>query len=189
MNLIVRNQILSAVEQILHVPGNFAGGILEMTVVLDDTLDIEKQKNMISDTMKCLKGHSETFRNVRLNLVQWHNLTRPDELPTSIVIPMTMLIMGRLPEEGQNCAQNQTEGTPGRNGSKTDVLQLMEYLKKFHSRSKLILIFSGSDFEENIERDGVLQAMQPFLQKKVILITNGDKKEKGVIRHQIAVPD
>lgn len=189
MNIIVRNQILSAVEQVLHVPGNFTGGILEMTVVLDDTLDIEKQKNMISDTMKCLKGHSETFRNVRLNLVHWHNLTRPDELPSSIVIPMTMLIMGHIPKAEQNYAQNQTERTPGRAGSKTDVLQLMEYLKKFHSRSKLILLFSGPDFEENIKRDHVLQAMQPFLHKKVILITNGDKKEKGVIRHRIAIPD
>ena len=60
-----------SVERILHVPGNYKGGILEMALVVDCNMDKTTAKEGIAAIVKALKSHSETFRNVRLNVVWW----------------------------------------------------------------------------------------------------------------------
>ena len=59
------------VERILHVPGNYKGGILEMALVVDCNLEAQTAKENVQAMIKALKSHSETFRNVRLNVVWW----------------------------------------------------------------------------------------------------------------------
>ena len=37
-SIVERRQFINHIEQILHVPGNYSGGILEMTLVVDCSL-------------------------------------------------------------------------------------------------------------------------------------------------------
>ena len=76
----------NTVERVLHVPGNYNGGILEMAVVLDYNVEKETIKNLVPQLFRCLKMHSEVFRNVRLNMVQWES----DEVIKNQVTPMSM---------------------------------------------------------------------------------------------------
>ena len=78
------------VERILHVPGNYKGGILEMALVVDCNMDKTAAQEGIAAIVKALKSHSETFRNVRLNVVWWKS---DDEIVTE-VIPLPMMQMG-----------------------------------------------------------------------------------------------
>ena len=75
------------VERILHVPGNYKGGILEMALVVDCNLETQTAKENVQAMIKALKSHSETFRNVRLNVVWW----KSDEEIVTEVTPMTVL--------------------------------------------------------------------------------------------------
>ena len=77
------------VERILHVPGNYRGGILEMALVVDCTMDKDSAKENIQVLIKALKTHSEVFRNVRLNVVWW----KSDAEIVTEVIPMTVMQM------------------------------------------------------------------------------------------------
>ena len=84
-----------SVERILHVPGNYKGGILEMAIIVDCAMDKVSAKENIQAIIKALKSHSETFRNVRLNVIWW----KSDTQIVTEVLPMTVLQMG-TPFEG-----------------------------------------------------------------------------------------
>lgn len=75
----------NGVERVLHVPGNYTGGILEMTLVVDCNLPEKYVKEFVSDIAATLRMHSEVFRNVRLNLLMW----KSDEEMTNRVIPIS----------------------------------------------------------------------------------------------------
>ncbi|MBP3470141.1 MAG: hypothetical protein J6K26_11570 [Lachnospiraceae bacterium] len=158
MNIIQRNQFIHAIEHILHVPGNYRGGILEMTVVLDTGYPMEEAKAIIKDHLSVLKQHSDLFSNVRLNLVLWD----ADETITNTVTSMSMLMLGRgLP------SQEESQSTSGKSPE-----LLCDYLKKFHARSKILLLFTKENYV--IQEKEVLQnCLQPFLGRK-LLILNGD---------------
>lgn len=64
-------QIAKRVDAILHVPGNYRGGNLEMTIVIDTSLSREEFQDAVAAVVKALKRSNEIFRNVRLNLVFW----------------------------------------------------------------------------------------------------------------------
>ena len=51
----------NTVERILHVPGNYKGGILEMAVVLDHNVSRETMQDLVPQLLKSLKMHSEIF--------------------------------------------------------------------------------------------------------------------------------
>ena len=76
----------NTIERILHVKGNYSGGILEMAVVIDHNLPKESVQEIVPQLLRTLKMHSEVFRNVRLNMVEWHS----NEQITAQVSPMTM---------------------------------------------------------------------------------------------------
>lgn len=160
-NLQLHNQI----ERVLHVPGNYRGGILEMAVVIDRTYEREAVKSLCADIIASCKKQSEVFRNVRLNMVMWGAEKIRSEVVASAYVQMGTYF-DHYEREDEN-AHMQTE-------------EIMEYLKKFHARSKLILLLTpGRERIHRIEQpERVRQAMNPFLKQKLVLIYP-DQMESG----------
>ena len=148
------------VERILHVPGNYKGGILEMALVVDCNLDMQTAKENMQAMIKALKSHSETFRNVRLNVVWW----KSDEEIVTEVTPMTVLQMGTPFESYEkHAAQKRID-------------KLFANLKMFQARSKLILLLSDGEFF--VESDeGCMESLKPFLGRKMLLMLDEISEE------------
>lgn len=145
-------QIARRVDAILHVPGNYRGGNLEMTIVIDTSLELEKFKDAVAAVVRALKRGNEIFRNVRLNLVFWGQETE------NKVVPMAMLTTGGA-FDGYRCCPH-----------KKRYEELFAYLKKFHARSKIVLIFAD---ERNEVQDALAakEALTPFLKNKLLIIS------------------
>jgi len=150
----------NTVERILHVRGNYNGGILEMAVILDHNVEREVVQELLPLLFRTLKMHSEVFRNVRLNIVQWES----DEKIENQVTPMSM---AGLPSYYDKYIKYE---------SRKDVHKLVQYLKVFQARAKLmILITDGENEAGGVE--SLKTAMQPFLDKKLMRIVVGEKLE------------
>lgn len=146
-------QIAKRVDAILHVPGNYRGGNLEMTIVIDTTLAREDFKDAVAAVVKALKRGNEIFRNVRLNLVFWGQET------TAEVTSMAMLMTGGAFQEYHACPQ------------KKNYEELFAYLKKFHARSKVVLVFMDRGNEVS-DAQAAREALSPFLKSKLLLISD-----------------
>ena len=157
-SLTERQRFKQQAERVLHVPGNYTGGILEMALVLDMRIPEAELKETAAELSKTLKQHSEVFRNVRLNLAEW----RPGEKLTSRVVPMPMLQMGSFLEDGSSPARGDV---PEREALLADVL--FGYLKLFQARSKLILIVTAGGVQIR-EEEACQKALKPFLGRKLI---------------------
>ena len=148
------------VERILHVPGNYKGGVLEMALVVDCNMEKECAKSCVQSIVKALKSHSETFRNVRFNVVWWKS---DDQIETE-VIPMPMMQMGTPFDHYEKQAAMKRAD------------RLFENLKLFHARSKLILLLSDGDFSiENEEK--CMESLKPFLGRKMLLLLDEVSEE------------
>lgn len=157
MELLMKMNLKNAVERVLHVKGNYTGGILEMTLVIDCALPKNYVMEMTSDIAAVLRSHSEVFRNVRLNFLLW----RGDDDMENQVVPISFLQMGR-------CFENyQREEKP-----KT-LDKLAANLKLFHARSKLILVLVQESLQEG-DRQALFQNMHPFLGKKSLFLFRND---------------
>lgn len=176
MNIIERKQLKNHIERILHVPGNFQGGILEMAVVIDMSMSKEQAEERAKELVSTLKTHSEVFRNVRLNTILW----KGEEDFVKEVTPLAMLQMGRFFENYESVpVKKNWDG-------------LLATLKKFYARSKLIIVLteSGALLSEQetdvVSVDGekstntvipvtdktqAKENMQPFLHKKMLVIS------------------
>lgn len=150
----------NTVERILHVPGNYKGGILEMTVVLDHNLSRESVQVLIPQLMQTLKKQNEIFRNVRLNIVQWE----ADEVIASQVAPMGMAGLSSY-YEGYVCRPECK-----------NFQKLVQYLKIFQARAKLIILVTDGKNEDG-SSESLKTAMQPFLDKKLMTIISGEELE------------
>lgn len=161
MDLIAKINLNNAVERVLHVPGNYDGGVLEMTLAIDCSLPGEYVKQMAFDIAATLRSHSEVFRNVRLNLLFWKSDTEMENQ----VISLAVLQLGSCFEKYEERAEEKT----------LDVLA--GNLKLFHARSKLILTLAG---EEPIIRDREVlrRNMYPFLGKKSLFLLRNDPEMK-----------
>lgn len=146
-------KVKQGVERILNVPGNYRGGILEMAVVVDCSLEKECAAENVKAVLKALKSHSDTFRNVRLNVIWWKS---DSEIETEVV-PMTVMQMG-TPFDGY---EQKTE--------RKHLDELLSYLKMFQARSKLILLLGGGDFEIRCE-ETCLESLKPFLGRKMLFL-------------------
>lgn len=145
-------QIARRVDGILHIPGNYRGGNLEMTIVIDTSLRQEDCKEAVAEVVRALKRGNEIFRNVRLNLVMWGV-----EITTSVV-PMAMLMTdGAFAQYTRSPCSKRCE-------------ELFAYLKKFHARSKVVLVFT-TDGNEIEDRQAAAEALSPFLKSKLLLIS------------------
>lgn len=151
-------QFKDTAERIFHVPGNYRGGILEMTVVLDGGLSKEEVCGLLPPLLKSLKLHSKVFQNVRFHFVSW----KSEEELTDRVCPM-MMAMTKGFYEGYECHKE-----------KKRFELLAGYLKKFHARSKLIVVLT--DGERYVEDEGALnRELQPFLGKKMMCVECGEE--------------
>ena len=152
-NLQLHNQI----ERVLHVPGNYRGGILEVAIVIDCAYDKERVQTLCADIITSCKKQSEVFRNIRLNMVTW----RSGEILTETVAA-AYLQMGTWFEHYQE-----------EQGVQKPLETILAYLKEFQARSKLILLLTPDvDVVHTIQdKEAALSALNPFLKQKLILIT------------------
>ena len=154
-------KLKNTVERILHVPGNYTGGILEMAVILDHNVARADMQELVPQIFRSLKMHSEVFRNVRLNMVQWES----DETITNQVTPMSMAGLGSYYENYESQKRRK------------DFLKLVQYLKLFQARAKLIILVTDAANEEGMT-ESLKAAMQPFLDKKLMqVIVKGENPD------------
>lgn len=158
-------QIKNAIKRVLHVPGNYTGGILEMAIVADYNMPKEELSENIKQIANALKRQDETFRNVRLNLIKWIS----DECILKEVSSLTVLQMGRGLEEYEQYAQ-----LPEKKEKTVD--ELFRQLKLFYARSKVILVVTGGDYKVK-EESAAKAHLQPFLGRKMIFIRNGNAEK------------
>lgn len=159
MGPIMRMSLKNGVERVLHVKGNYTGGILEMTLVIDCGLPEDYVRELSAETASILRSHSEVFRNVRLNLFYWQS----DETMTNRVIPISFL-------QTSGCfAEYHRE----QNHKRLEVLAAK--LKLFHARSKLILVLADKEIYVEDQQE-LLQNMRPFLEKKSLFLQKDDPK-------------
>lgn len=154
-SVVEKRKLKNAVERVLHVPGNYTGNVLEMTLVLDHKNEKEYIKEITKDIVSTLKSHSEVFRNVRLNVVQWID----DESIINEVTAMPLLLMGGYFDDYRKVDVDK------------DSDKLLNNLKLFHARSKLVILVS--DFFDAGGREHFESVTRPFLGKKTILVKEG----------------
>lgn len=163
MELLSKMSLKNGVERVLHVPGNYTGGILEMTLVVDCALPEGYARETAADVAGILRSHSEVFRNVRSNLLFWKSDVRMDNQVT----PLSFIQTGR-------CFEGYAESR------EVKALEaLLNKLKVFHARSKLILVLGQ---ERLLIRDGeaARRGLQPFLGKKSLFFLQNDPEKKWV---------
>lgn len=161
MRPVTKMSLKNGVERVLHVPGNYTGGILEMTLVVDCSLPETYVKEVVGDIAGTLRMHSEVFRNVRMNLLFW----RSDGEMENKVIPISFL-------QTSGCFSGYREKKQAKK------LELLAgKLKLFHARSKLILVLT--DQKVCVEdRQMLAQNMKPFLEKKSLFFLKDDPEGK-----------
>lgn len=160
MELLQKKKFINAVERVLHVKGNYSGGILEMTLVIDCALPKEYVSAAAADIASVLRAHSEVFRNVRLNLLYW----KSEEELENQVIPISFLQMSKCFEDYKM----------QENVKSLDVLS--GRLKLYHARSKLILVLAKDPVIE--DREVLKQNMHPFLGKKSLFLFQEDTQSE-----------
>lgn len=152
-SLIFLKNFNNTVDRILHVPGNYTGGVLEMAVIIDQNLSREQIVEYLPELIGALKRHSPVFRNVRLNLIYWG----ADDDIVCQVLPMSVAQMSSHYEHYERKCQ------------KKSFEKLAEYLKMFQARAKLQILLTDGGY--TAEREEVIAAaMRPFLEKKLLEI-------------------
>lgn len=147
----------NTIERILHVKGNYSGGILEMAVVIDHSLSKEQVTEWMPLLIATLKRQSEVFRNVRFNVVNWVS----DESISSQVSPMAVAGMTGYYEQYE-CVKTEK-----------DFMKLVAYLKLFQARAKVMILLTDGRFVSSAP-EAEKAAMQPFLDKKLMQVVIGE---------------
>lgn len=152
INIVQRQKLLQQVERVLHVPGNFTKEILEMALILDCAMEKDDLEETVIELVKTLKGHSQVFRNVRLNVLWW----KDEEKIEATVAAMPRLMMPAFYQEYHRVKRKKT------------LAKLAGYLKMYYARSKLIIVVTDGSYEigdtEQARRNG-----EPFLKRKFLL--------------------
>lgn len=152
---VIRMQLLNQVERVLHAPGNPTHDLKEMTLVLDYHMEKSCAETLAKDVVGALKSHSKVFANVRCNLVHWKH----DEEIYNEIMPLPMIQMGKFAVDYKAVDM-----------SKRGEI-LCDYLKRFHARSKLILVLTDFSYEIQDEKK-YKEALSPFLKYKIIYASN-----------------
>lgn len=151
MNQIEKIRLHQQVERILHVPGNYRGGILEMALVLDYHISKEGLMENAKEILATLRAYSKIFQNVRLNLIKWVS----DKDIRKEVASVGIVQMGR-------CFEDYKKGS-----EEKSLDELTRQLKLFYARSKLIIWITDGAFQV-LDREQVDSNLKPFLQKKML---------------------
>lgn len=152
----------------LHVPGNYRGGILEMAMVFDCNLPADTLILLARETAAALKQQGEIFRNVRLNTLLW----RSDTQVQTAVTAMALLQTGAYFQDYATHTEMKCWE------------QMAQRLRKFYARSKLILIFTDGNNTVK-DREALEAANRPFLEKKLIFLTQEPGEETVRISREI----
>ncbi len=152
---VMRMQLVNAVERVLHAPGNPSHDLKEMTVVLDYHMEKETIAALGKWVATILKNHSRTFSNVRCNLLHWME----DEVLRNEISPLSAIQLGRFSENYESQLQTKR------------VELLCDNLKRFHARSKLVIVLTDYEYEVTDEEQ-LKEVLSPFLKYK-ILFTDG----------------
>lgn len=152
-------QIKNAAMRVLHVPGNYRGGILEMAIVADYHMPVEELNRECAQLAAALKRTDEVFRNVRLNLLKWIS----DDMIIKEVSTFPVLQLSKAFED-----YGQWES-----GSAKTLEELLRQLKLFYARSKLIFVITDGGYVTGDE-DRVREYLKPFLQRKLIFLNKGN---------------
>lgn len=153
MTTVEKMQLKNAVERVLHVQGNYQGGILEMAIVFDMSMPKEEAAELAKELVATLKTQSEIFRNVRLNTILW----RGEDDFVKEVTALPVLQMGQFFSEYES------------RGLLKNWDGLLALLKKFYARSKLILVITNQEFKMG-EKAEVKESLQPFLHRKMLVM-------------------
>lgn len=163
LSLVTVKKFKDTVERILHVPGNYRGGILEMAVIVDSRMQKEEVREILPQLLKALKQHGRIFQNVRFNYILWHG----QKLQTKVCPMMQAMTDGFYQEYEKAEAEDKDFG------------QLIDKLKLFQARAKLVILLTGEK-EPFWKDEDIQKRMQPFLDKKMMII---QKKEDGISIH------
>ena len=172
MTPVERLQFKNKVQMVLHAPGGpladaahggprsaNTGPVLEMTMIFDCGLSKEQAATAGKEIVTALKQTDEIFRNVRLNAVRWIS----DEQICREVTAAPILQMGRYFEnyEQQVCTKR--------------LEVLMEYLKKFDARSRLLILITDGQYQVE-DAETLRSSMNPFLYRKILSLGAGGIK-------------
>ena len=136
-----------------------------MTIVISSRLDVVSLQENVKAVVDSLKRSNEVFRNVRLNFVR----AKEDGTFENEVIPLIFLQTGKAFE---------LEEKYGENLPVLPLSELCSYLKLFHARSKLVLVFSDPDYNlGNLQE--LKKSLNPFLKQKLLLIA-GEEPVTGI---------
>lgn len=149
-------QISKMADHILHVPGNYRGGNLEMTIVISSRLDVISLQENVKTIVDALKRSNEVFRNVRLNLVR----AKAEGGFENEVVPLIFLQTGKVFSAAEQYGEAMTIAP---------LSDICTYLKLFHARSKLIFIFADADYHPG-DQAVLKEALNPFLKQKLLLL-------------------
>lgn len=152
-----RMYLKNGIERILHVPGNYKGGILEMALVCDYRMPEEKLRERTGDIIGLLKQQGDVFRNVRFNLVKWAS----DGSLRKETPPMAYAAMGQVFED-----YGKLRGSAGDGFCSLD--ELTRQLKLYFARSKLVILLTDGEYDI-VDEKKVRENMQPFLHKKLLV--------------------
>lgn len=155
-------QIRNKVMRILHVPGNYSGGILEMAIVADYHMSHDRLKEECSQIAASLKRTDEVFSNVRLNLIKW----AADDVIMKEISALPQLQMGRVFEDYDSYCEK------GSISESKTLDELFRQLKLFYARSKVIIVLTDGSYRvENEEK--VREYLNPFLYRKLLILQQG----------------
>lgn len=157
MTPLQRKKFTNQIQRILHVPGNYRGGVLEFVIVVDYCLSQEVINVAVKEMITVLKNTDKIFLNARLNIIKWIS----DEKIIKEVSSMGMAQMGRSFEVWEN------------GDLKKSYDELTRQLKLFYARSKIVIVLSKGDYITK-EKEAVEKNLKPFLGRKMYLISPND---------------
>lgn len=163
LSIVTLKKFKDIVERILHVPGNYRGGVLEMAVVVDKNIEKEALRCILPQLLHALKQQGTVFRNVRFNYVQWKAAGAENQ-----VCPMMVPMTESFYEEYESYVEEKS------------FERLVDYLKVFQARAKLIILLTDQDVAQ-WRGEALRRRMQPFLDKKMLVVKIDAKPKEGNI--------
>ena len=152
LSIVTLKKYKDIAERILHVPGNYRGGVLEMAVVVDKNIEKEALRSILPQLLRALKQQGNVFRNVRFNYVQWKAAGAENQ-----VCPMMVPMTEGFYEAYESCVEEK------------NFAGLVDYLKVFQARAKLIILLTDQNVTQ-WKGDETRRRMQPFLDKKMMVV-------------------
>lgn len=171
LNLKLHNQI----DRVLHVPGNYSGGILEMAIVIDCSFSVDTISAFTRDIVLSCKRYSEVFRNVRLNIIRWDEYNISSEIAS-----LAVLQIGSYFDQYEEGKSEKANG----------LFEILDYLKRFQARSKLVLFLTEKEelFDEiqtPDEKGKIIDCLNPFLKNKLIVMSPNEIQSGGDIYRKL----